>query len=84
MKENIYKKALEANQTKSAKEITTSLDDIRFINNDLNIEKSDLLNILYDTNRRIRVTIKNNCENCKILKEEIDKSYNKIIEKLYE
>jgi len=84
MKENIYKKALEANQTKSAKEITTSLDDIRFINNDLNIEKSDLLNILYDTNRRIRVTIKKSCENCKISKEEIDKSYNTIIEKLYQ
>ncbi|MDD3263235.1 MAG: hypothetical protein PHR61_05360 [Candidatus Absconditabacteria bacterium] len=83
MKENIYKKALEANQTKSAKEITTSLDDIRFINNDLNIEKSDLLNILYDTNRRIRVTIKNSCKNCKISKEEIEKSYNTIIQRLY-
>jgi len=84
MKENIYKKALEANQTKSAKKITTSLDDVTFINNNLNIEKSDLLNVLYDTNRRIRLTIKKSCKNCKISKEEIKNSYDTIINKLHE
>lgn len=82
MKENIYQKALKANKTKIAKETMVSLDDIKFINNWLNINKEDLLNVLYDTNNLIKIAIESSCD-CEIPSKVIKDSYIKIIKELF-
>ncbi len=83
MKENIYQKALNANKTKAAKETMVSLDDLVFINNWIDIQKEDILNVLYNTNKDIRRAIKWSCKKCKISSKEIKESYRKIREALY-
>lgn len=58
MTENIYKNALKWLEQKEAKGITASLQTMQFINSWLNITQEDILNILYNSNKKIRLATK--------------------------
>jgi len=91
MTENIYKKALDWRKRKTAQQTTISLDKIQFINQWLDISKEDILNILYDSNTKVRLAIKKNVcwgvlyflKEC-IKNQDIKNSYNRIRPKLAE
>lgn len=80
--ENIYKKAIEWNKRKTAKATTVALDDIQLISNWLNIDRKDLLNVLYNSNDKVHQWIKKVCSDCEIKLKDINASYRNLLKVL--
>ncbi len=81
LKENIYEKALKWIERKEAKTTTITLDKLVFT--DTEIPKSDIINILYNTNKNFKRYVDKTCKDCEKDNEkreiEIQKSYTKIL-----
>lgn len=82
MTDNIYKRALNGKKRETANINNISLEKIQFVTNGVNIEKKDLLNILYNSNQNVAAGIDFLCKDCKISPKDINDSYSKVINAL--
>lgn len=82
MTENIYKKTLKWQKRKTANTTNIAMEKIQFINNWADIEKKDLVNVLYNSNSNVYAGITFLCKECKVTDQEINNSYKIIITEL--
>lgn len=85
--DNIYNKILASFERETAEKITIPLNEIRFAHPSLGITSKDLFNILYDSNRLVKLWTNHQCgsflKNC-VSNKEIKESYEAIRNILYE